>query len=167
MVESKHKFKLKQKIVYPSQGVGLIKNIEEKLFKGEKIFYYTIFLEGSDMTVMVPVDKAEELGIRAIVPQADAERALEFIGEEFEPNPSDWKLRYQQNLDLLKKGTVLDIAAIVRSLYHRSQVKDLPIMERKLYDQALRLFEDEVSNSLKKTKEEVQRLIMRHLDTEK
>jgi CarD family transcriptional regulator len=167
MAENKHKFKLKQKIVYPSQGVGVIKNIEEKPFKGEKVLYYTIFLEGSDMTVLVPVDKAEELGIRAIVPPEDAERALEFIGEEFEPNPSDWKLRYQQNLDLLKKGTVLDIAAIVRSLYHRSQVKDLPIMERKLYDQALRLFEDEISHSLKKSKEEVQRLIMQRLDVEK
>jgi CarD family transcriptional regulator len=145
----------------------MIKQIEARDFKGEKVLYYTIFLEGTDMTVMVPVTKAEELGIRAIVPAEEAERALEYIGEEFEPNPSDWKLRYQQNLDLLKKGTVLDIAAIVRSLYHRSQVKDLPIMERKLYDQALKLFEDEIAHSLKKTKEEVQRLIMQRLDVDK
>ncbi|MDR2864745.1 MAG: CarD family transcriptional regulator [Spirochaetaceae bacterium] len=164
MSDGKYTFKLKQKIVYPSQGVGIIKQIEEKDFKGEKIPYYTVFLEASDMTVMVPVNRAEELGIRAIVPQADAERALEFISEEFEPNPSDWKLRYQQNLDLLKKGTVLDIAAIVRSLYHRSKVKDLPIMERKLYDQAFRLFEDEVAHSLKKTKEEIQKLIIDRLE---
>ncbi|MDR3324882.1 MAG: CarD family transcriptional regulator [Spirochaetaceae bacterium] len=164
MNDSKYTYKLRQKIVYPSQGVGLIKEIEEKEFKGEKIPYYTIFLERTDMTVMVPVDKAEELGLRAIVPQEDAERALEFIGEAFEPNTSDWKLRYQQNLDLLKKGGILDIGSIVRSLYYRSKVKDLPIMERKLYDQAVNLFEDEIGCSLKKPRSEVQKLILERFE---
>lgn len=165
MSESKHAFKVKQKIVYPSQGVGIIKQIEEKDFKGEKIPYYMIFLEDSDMTVMVPTDKAVELGIRSIVPSADALRALDFISEDFEPNPSDWKLRYQMNLDLLKKGTVMDIASIVRSLYNRSKVKELPIMERKLYDQALKLFQDEISSSLKKNKHDVEKLIFERLES--
>ena len=49
------------------------------------------------------------------------------------------------NLDLLKKGTIADIAAIVRCLYNRSKVKELPILERKLYDQAKKLLEDEIS----------------------
>ena len=164
MSEAKYAFKVKQKVVYPSQGVGIIKQIEEKEFKGELTPYYTIFLEDSDMTVMVPTDKVVELGIRPIVPGEDAKRALEFIGEEFEPNPSDWKLRYQMNLDLLKKGTVMDIAAIVRSLYHRSQVKELPIMERKLYDQAFKLFQDEVATALKKNKSEVEKLIFDRLE---
>jgi CarD family transcriptional regulator len=164
MSDSKFLFKVKQKVVYPSQGVGIIKQIEEKEFKGECVPYYIIFLEDSDMTVMVPTDKAEELGIRPIVPAEDAKRALEFIGEEFEPNPSDWKLRYQMNLDLLKKGTVMDIAAIVRSLYHRSKVKELPILERKLYDQAQKLFQDEVATALKKTRSEVEKLVFDHLE---
>ena len=164
MSENKYLFKIKQKIVYPSQGVGIIKQIEEKDFKGEKVPYYIIFLEDSDMTVMAPVDKAEELGIRPIVSAEEAKRALEFIGEEFEPNPSDWKLRYQMNLELLKKGSVIDIAAIVRSLYHRSKVKELPIMERKLYDQALKLFHDEVATALKKQKDEVGKLIFDRLE---
>ncbi|MDR2509910.1 MAG: CarD family transcriptional regulator [Spirochaetaceae bacterium] len=164
MSDSKYTFKVKQKVVYPSQGVGIIKQIEEKDFKGESTPYYMIFLEDSDMTVMVPTVKAEELGIRAIVPAEDAKRALEFIGEDFEPNPSDWKLRYQMNLDLLKKGTVMDIAAIVRSLYHRSKVKELPIMERKLYDQALKLFQDELSTALKKSKTEAETLIFDRLE---
>ncbi|MDR1363051.1 MAG: CarD family transcriptional regulator, partial [Spirochaetaceae bacterium] len=107
---------------------------------------------------------AEELGIRAIVPAEEAQKALEFVGEQFEPNPSDWKLRYQMNMDLLKKGTVMDIAAIVRSLYHRSKVKELPIMERKLYESAKKLFEDELAYALKKNKEEVEILIHNRLE---
>jgi CarD family transcriptional regulator len=157
-------FKVNQEIVYPSQGVGKILKIENKVFKDKKVPYYVIYLEVSDMTVMVPVDKAKELGIRAIVPKKDAERALALISEAYEPIPSDWKLRYQMNLDLLKKGSVLDIATIVRSLYHRSKIKELPILERKLYDSALKLLEDEISFSLNKSKETVEELIFSHLE---
>ncbi|AEF83758.1 transcription factor [Treponema primitia ZAS-2] len=158
-------FQVEQKVVYPSQGVGVIRSIEEKDFKTEKIPYYVIYLEVSDMTIMVPVDKAERLGIRAIVPKEEAQKALELISEDYEPIPSDWKLRYQMNLDLLKKGSVMDIASIVRSLYHRSKVKELPILERKLYDSALKLLEDEVAYSLRKPKDEVESMIFARLES--
>jgi CarD family transcriptional regulator len=158
-------FQVNQKVVYPSQGVGIIISIDEKEFKNEKTPYYVIYLEVSDMTIMVPVDKAVGLGIRPIVPREEAVRALELISEDYEPIPSDWKLRYQMNLDLLKKGSVMDIATIVRSLYHRSKVKELPILERKLYDSALKLLEDEVAFSLRKPKEEVETMIFARLES--
>lgn len=157
-------FKVNQKIVYPSQGVGKILEIKERSFKDEMVLYYVIYLEVSDMTVMVPVLKAEELGIRPIVSQDEARAALDLISQEFEPIPSDWKLRYQINLDLLKKGSVIDIATIVRSLYHRSKVKELPILERKLYDSARKLLEDEITFSLNLPREEVEALIHTHLE---
>ncbi|HKL86090.1 MAG TPA: CarD family transcriptional regulator [Treponemataceae bacterium] len=159
-------FSVNEKIVYPSQGVGKINEIVEKKFKTEALLYYVIYLEVSDMTVMVPVSKAEELGIRAIVSQDEARAALELISQDFEPIPSDWKLRYQINLDLLKKGSVTDIATIVRSLYHRSKVKELPILERKLYDSARKLLEDEITYSLNLPRKEVESLIHSHLEPE-
>jgi CarD family transcriptional regulator len=139
------KFQIVQQIVYPSQGVGKITEIFEKTFRGAPMMYYKIYIEASDMIVMVPVNKAEELGIRPIVSSDEAAAALQSLSDEFEPITSDWKLRYQMNLDLLKKGTIADIAAIVRCLYNRSKVKELPILERKLYDQAKKLLEDEIS----------------------
>ena len=72
---------------------------------------------------------------------------------------ADWKLRYQMNLELLKKGSIQDIATVVRTLYRRSTVKELPILERKLYDSALKLLIDEASLSLAKSKEEMEKLI--------
>ena len=166
MSRAPKKFQVDQRIVYPSQGVGIIKSIEEKVFKENKVLYYVIYLEVSDMTIMVPVDKATGLGIRPIVGKDEALKALELISEAYEPIPSDWKLRYQMNMDLLKKGSIMDIAMIVRSLYHRSKVKELPILERKLYDSALKLLEDEVSCSLRKPKEEVENLIFARLEAE-
>ena len=55
-------YQIDQKIVYPSQGVGKITDITTKKFKDQELNYYVIYLEVSDMTVMVPVNKAEELG---------------------------------------------------------------------------------------------------------
>lgn len=164
MSKVKTPFKVNQKIVYPSQGVGKIIEIKEKKFNDESLLYYVMYLEVSDMTIMVPVDRCTELGIRAIVSAEEALEALKTIGEDFEPITSDWKLRYQMNLDLLKKGTISDIAMIVRSLYHRSKVKELPILERKLYDSAKKLLEDEISFALDKSLEEVEALIHEKLE---
>ena len=159
-------FKLNQQVVYPLQGVGTVTSIEEKVFKKEPVLYYVIYLEVSDMTVMVPVTQAEGLGIRSIVSKKESEKALKIISEDYEPITADWKLRYQMNLDLLKAGGVTDIATVVRTLYHRSKVKELPILERKLFDSALKLLVDEISFSLNKSKDDVEQLIFGRLEAE-
>ncbi len=160
----KTRYKTGQEIVYPLQGVGHIENIEERPFRDTNLLYYIIYLEVSDMTIFVPVDRADEIGIRPIVDKKEANKALKLISEDYEPILADWKLRYQMNLDLLKKGTVLDIATVVRTLYHRSKIKELPILERKLYDSALKLLVDEISFSLQKKKDEVEELVFSKLD---
>lgn len=149
-------FKVNQKVVYPSQGVGVVTEVFEKSFKDNKVLYYKIYIEASDMVVMVPVANADNLGIREIVSAKEAEEALALLSDDFEPITSDWKLRYQMNLELLKKGTVKDIATIVRCLYNRSKVKELPILERKLYDSAKKLLEDEISYALGKSAKEIE-----------
>ena len=138
-------FSIGQQIVYPSQGVGKITDIYDQKIDGAMVPYYEIHIDVSDMDVLVPVEKASTVGIRAIVSAEEAKAALESLSDEIEPVTSDWKLRYQMNLDLLKKGSVTDIASIVRCLYHRSKVKELPIQERKLFDSARKLMEDELS----------------------
>ncbi|AFG38676.1 CarD family transcriptional regulator [Spirochaeta africana] len=160
-------FKAGQEIVYPLQGVGTIQKIEEREFQGNPMMYYVIYLEVSDMTVMVPIDRAEELGIRAIVSAKDAEHAMQLVGEASDPIPADWKMRYQMNLDLLKEGSVSDIARVVRSLYHRSKIKELPILERKLFDSALTLLVAETASALGKTKKEMEEAIFTRLESEK
>ncbi|MFW6368145.1 MAG: CarD family transcriptional regulator [Spirochaetota bacterium] len=156
-------FKEGQRLVYPLQGVGQVTSIEERQFGEKKLLYYIIYLEVSDMTVMVPVDKAEELGIRAIVNKKQSEEALDLVSGKHEPVTADWKMRYQMNHDLLKQGSVQDIATVVRSLYHRSKVKELPILERKLFDNALKLLVDEVSFSLKKSKQDIEKMVFERL----
>jgi len=164
---TKTKFKINEKIVYPLHGVGRVDIIEDRPFQGEMLLYYIIYIEVSDMTFMVPVDKATELGIRPIVSSKESKKALKLISEEYEPIPTDWKIRYQMNLDLIKSGSILDIALVVRTLFHRSKIKELPILERKLFDNALRLFVDELSISLSKNKEDIELMVFGRMEASK
>lgn len=161
-----NQFSVGEHVVYPLQGVGLIREIQSKSFKGKDILYYIIYLDISDMTVMIPVHKAEELGIRAIVKPQEAESALSSISSVYEPVTIDWKLRYQMNLDLLREGTVNSIASVVQTLYHRSKIKELPVQERKLFDSALKILIDEISFSLDKNKKDVEKDIFMRLEAD-
>jgi CarD family transcriptional regulator len=157
-------YKTKQHLVYPLLGVGEIKEVTERSFKDKQILYYMIYLEVSDMTVMIPVDKADELGLRAIVPKEKTYETLEHLAASYEPVTADWKMRYQMNLDLLKSGTIIDNATVVRALYHRSKIKELPIQERKLYDSALRILSDEIMYSLDISRDEAGQLIFSKME---
>lgn len=157
-------FSIGEHVVYPLQGVGIIQDIEEKVFKGKSVPYYIIFLEITDMTVMIPVHKSDELGIRGIVSSKEAKEALETISSSYEPVTVDWKMRYQMNLDLLKQGSVTSIATVVQALYHRSKIKELPVQERKLFDSALKILIDEMSFSLKKEKKDIEEMIFSRLE---
>ena len=150
--------------MYPIQGVGEIKAIEKRIFREKEVLYYEIYFETPDMTVMMPVENADSIGLRKIVSSKEALKALELLNQEYEQSNTDWKTRNQQNLELLKKGTISDIARVVKTLYDRSISKELPIQERKLYDNASKLLIDEVSLALKKTKKESEAMIFEKLE---
>ncbi len=157
-------FSINQRVVYPSQGVGTLIDIFDKKVGDKVVKYYKFYIDVSEMNVMVPVANASMIGIRPIVSAEDAQKALDSLAEEIEPVTSDWKMRYQMNLDLLKKGSIEDIATIVRCLYHRSKVKELPILERKLYDNAKKLLEDEISFALGLPVKEVEAMLHAKLE---
>jgi len=157
-------FAVGEHVVYPLQGVGVITRIEEQDFRGVDTMYYVIYLDISDMTVMIPVGKSEELGIRGIVAKSEAQKAIDSISSKYEPMPVDWKARYQMNVDLLKEGSIASIAKVVQALYHRSKIKELPVQERKLYDSALRLLIDETAISLGKEKKDIEMIVFSRLE---
>lgn len=151
------KFQIGQKVVYPLQGVGEIVQIDEQLFKDEMTPFYTIYIPVSDMTVIIPVINTDILGIRALVDRETAQKTLDELSPPSGPETSDWKERYQNNMDMLKTGNIEEIAKVVSSLYCRSITKPqpLPVNERKQYDNALKLLIDELSLSLDMDKDTV------------
>lgn len=157
-------FQIGEHVVYPLQGVGVVKDIRERVVRNVPVLYYVIYIDMSDMTVSIPVGKVAESGVRAIVSEEDANKALDSISSKYEPVTVDWKARYQMNVDLIKEGSIFSIAKVVQGLYHRSKVKELPVQERKLYDNALSLLIDECSYALNKDKKEIEKTIFSHLE---
>ncbi|UCB46717.1 MAG: transcriptional regulator [Spirochaetota bacterium] len=151
------------KVVYPLHGVGIISSIEDKTVLGEKRSYYIIKLAISDMTVMIPTHRSEELGLRLVVTSKDVKEALRIIEEDTADIDEDWKTRYQNNFEKIKSGSIFDVAEVVRNLFHRNRVKELSIMEKKLYENAYRLLVDEISIVKDMKKEAVQDIVAERL----
>ncbi len=162
--EKKTSFKIGEHVVYPLQGVGVVKNIRERNLHGTPVTYYVIYIDISDMTVSIPVDMVDEVGVRPLVSPEEAKRALNSISEKFETVNVDWKARYQMNVDLIKEGSIMSIVKVVHGLYHRSKIKELPVQERKLYDNAIRLLIDECSFSMNRSPEEIEKEIFAKLE---
>ena len=152
------------KVVYPLHGVGVINSIEEKTVLGATRSYYIIKLAISDMTVMIPTARSEELGLRLVVKDHDVKKALKLINSGITEMEEDWKTRYQHNFEKIKSGSILDVAEVVRNLFHRNKVKELSIMEKKLYENAYRLLVDEISYVKDMEKEEVQNIVSEKLE---
>lgn len=137
-------FSVGEHVVYPQQGVGKIEKIEDKVVQGKKVKYYIIYIEVSEMTIMLPCHTAVNLGLRHIASKSQAVDIINNLSDIKVPTPADWKARYQMNMDFLKDGSLESVAKVVKTLYSRSKVKELPVQERKLYDNALRLLVDEI-----------------------
>ena len=116
-------YSLGDKVVYPVHGVGVIDSIEDKTVLGEKRSYYVIKLAISDMTVMIPTNKSEVLGLRLVVADRYANRALKIIGSETTEMEEDWKARYQQNFEKIKSGSIFNVAEVVRNFFHRNKFR--------------------------------------------
>lgn len=157
-------FKIGEHVVYPLQGVGLIKDIRERTIGDRKVLSYVIYIDVSDMLVSIPVDKVQEAGVRALVGPSEAKKAIKSVSEKYEPANVDWKARYQMNLGLVKEGSISSIVKVVQGLYFRSKIKELPVQERKLYDNAIRLLVDECAFSLGKPQSEIEAEIFANLE---
>lgn len=140
-------FNVGDKIVYPMHGVGEIEGIEKKVVLGKRNEYYMITIISNGMKVMIPVSNAKEIGIRSIIPKKDIKKVMTILSTEAEAIEEDWKLRYQNNIDKVKSGSIYEVAEVARDLFKRGSEKELSIMERKLYENAYQLITYEVAMS--------------------
>ena len=153
-------FKIGDNVVYPLQGVGCILAKEMRNTRE----YYRVQINSSDMDVLVPVDTAQSLGLRHLASATEARKAISSLSVRREMGRTDWKQRLILNQELMKEGSMLAVAKVVNSLYHRSKVKELPVQERKLYDSALTLLVDESSSVLGIDQEEMKKKIFSRLE---
>lgn len=164
MGDVKKGFSIGEKVVYPTHGVGIISDITEKVLNGENVEYYVISVPSLDMNILLPTANAEQLGLRRLSGKEDTKKAILSLSERKELHGSDWKQRQQAQMNMLKTGTIGNVAAVVNILYNRQKVRDLPIQERRLFETALTHLVDECSYVLGIDSESAKRTIFSHLE---
>ena len=111
----KYMFNVGDFIVYPMHGAGTIDAIEEKDILGEKQSYYILKMPG-EVKVMVPTNKAEQIGVRNIIDKSSAEKVFSILEEDETEMSMNWNKRYRDNMEKMKSGDVYEVADVVRNL---------------------------------------------------
>jgi CarD family transcriptional regulator len=140
------------KVIYPSQGPCLIGPVIKKVIDGRQIsFYQLALLDDSGGELFVPVDKAQNIGIRPLLNRADIPKLLDLLKEPFGTD-KDWKQRANDNFKLLTSGSAFDLAEIVKSLTKLGEKKMLSFRESQTLEKARRLLIGEISEVMEETK---------------
>ena len=137
-------FEIGDYIAHPMHGAGVIESIVTKKINGAERDYYVLKLPVGDMVVMVPVDGCESIGVRAIISDSEARKVLSsFSGLEI-CMTQNWNKRYRENMDLLKSGDLLKVAAVVKGLICRDNERGLSTGERKMLHSAKQILISEL-----------------------
>lgn len=148
------------KIVYPMHGAGVIVSIEEREILNERRKYYILRLPIKDMEVMVPVENADDVGVRDILSKKDMDDVLDILrDEENTEMPKNWSRRYRYNMDRIKSGDIEEIARVVRTLERIDTEKNLSTGERKLLSNAKQIIVSEMVLVYEKELEEVIQIV--------
>lgn len=147
--------KIGEKIVYPMHGAGEITGVEEQEVGGEKKSYYVLRLPMGNLKLMLPVDKVEEIGLRDIIGEEKLSEVEEVLSGKAEKTQGSWNKRFHANLDRMKSGDILDVAAVARNLERQNLKKKLSAGERRILDLARQILISELVFVLNKTDDEV------------
>lgn len=150
-------FQTGEHVVHPLQGIGTVKEIRETDALGEKVQVYVIETT-KGMEIMIPVQKARDVGIRKIVSGEGVERIFKILRSPAREEPftasEGWHDRFVALKNRMREGTAETLAEIVRDLSKNSKVYELNVKEQEILKSARDLLVQEVmlAAGLSKTK---------------
>jgi CarD family transcriptional regulator len=137
-------YNIGDKIVYPMHGAGIIEQIEEKVILGERRKYYVLRVPCGDMKIMIPVDKSDDIGVRAVISPEEMEEVLAILRGESSEMSANWNRRYRENTEKLKTGDAREVAEVVRNLLRTDREKTLSTGEKKMLSSARQILVSEM-----------------------
>ena len=155
-------FKPGDMAVYPAQGVAEVVGIEEKEISGKKQRFYVLRIVDSDMRIMVPVAKAQEVGLRQIIGEEEIREVFLILKEkEIHVDKQTWNRRYRGFMEKIKTGSLFEVAEVYRDLYRLKSTKTLSFGERRMLDTAKNLIVKELSVARRMTETRMEKEIER------
>lgn len=151
-------FSVGDKIVHPMHGAGTVSAIEEKNIGNETESYYIISMPG-EVKVMVPIAKAEQIGVRNIIDESDVSKVLGILEEDETEMSNNWNKRYRDNMDKMRSGNIFVVADVVRNLSFKQKEKGLSTGEKKMLKAAKQILVSELVLAEHSSNEEVEQII--------
>ncbi|MFW5876560.1 MAG: CarD family transcriptional regulator [Myxococcota bacterium] len=153
-------FNVGDKAVHPAHGVGEITSIEDRDIAGNAKSFYILKILDTGMTVMVPTDGVDRLGLRAVISKKDAQKVVAILKkDEVAVTSQPWNRRYREYTEMLKSGSPFEVAKVLRDLYRLKGDKELSFGERRLLDQARSLLVTELALARRCAENNVEREI--------
>ena len=134
---AKAAFKAKDFVVYPAHGVGQILDIEEQEVAGHRLELFVINFDKEKMTLRVPTNKAQSVGMRKLSDANVVDSALETLRGRARIKRTMWSRRAQEYEAKINSGDLISIAEVVRDLYRSERQPEQSYSERQLYEAAL------------------------------
>jgi CarD family transcriptional regulator len=137
-------YKVGDKVVYPHHGAGTVVKKEKRDVLGEKREYLTIKILHNDMTVNVPSENAEKVGLRKVIGEDMVKVVVKALTGGGTQMPKNWNRRFKHNRDKMKTGDILELAEVVRNLSLRDSEKGLSTGEKQMFVKAKKILASEL-----------------------
>ncbi|MFI3271110.1 MAG: CarD family transcriptional regulator [Pseudomonadota bacterium] len=151
-------FAPKELVVYPAQGVGEVERIDRQEVGGVTAEFYIVRILSNNVTLMVPVKNAINVGLRNLCSLEKADEILASLEDRSGftgYTGQNWNRRYREYSEKLKSADLNDVAYVLRELLLIGRDKELSFGERRLLEQAMSLLVIELSFVLERSQEEV------------
>jgi CarD family transcriptional regulator, regulator of rRNA transcription len=153
-------FKVGESLVYPTQGLAVVEAIETKEIMGSPSKFYVLRMINRNMSVLVPTDNAEKIGLRPIIVRSEVDKVLEVLSSDpVEHKSSYWHHRYNDNYQKLKSGCIFQTAEVIRDLNSLRERKKLAVKETRMIDNAKQLLVNEIAYARRIEVEDAQGLV--------
>jgi len=133
-----------EKVVYPHHGAGTVVKKETREVLGQQREYLTIQILHNDMTVNVPSENAEKVGLRKVIDEEMVVVVLKALTGDGTQMPKNWNRRFKHNRDKMKTGDILELAEVVRNLSLRDHEKGLSTGEKQMFVRAKKILASEL-----------------------
>jgi CarD family transcriptional regulator len=147
-------FEVGDKVVYPHHGAGTVVTKEKRIVLGQEREYLTIKILHNDMTVNVPCENAEKVGLRWVIDEQMVEVVVGALTGVSTEMPKNWNRRFKHNRDKMKTGDILELAEVVRNLALRDHDKGLSTGEKQMYVKAKKILASELMYAKAMSEEE-------------